>query len=210
MLAEKVYQRYNGAHQIADGGGPGRSLNSPAQHLDEHIVQHNIGKTRRHRNLQIVLRLFRHHKEALEHGLHHVEGDGGKENSSISNGESQQLSGSTKTTGNNRTQGKASGGEQAAQHKGGVHNHGKVTVGHVLLSLAQGHGDDGAATRSQHKAHGAHPQHQGHDEVYRRKGGLSHKVGHKEAVHNAVGGGEQHHQDGGQHVPKQFPVGEVV
>lgn len=78
------------------------------------------------------------------------------------------------------------------------------------LPLPQCHGDDGAASRPQHEAHGAHSQHQGHDEVHCRKGGLPHNVGHKEPVHNAVGGGEQHHEDGGQHVPKQFPVGKVV
>ena len=69
---------------------------------------------------------------------------------------------------------------------------------------------NGAAASAQHEADGGQQLGQRHDQVDRRKGCFAHKVGHAQAIYDAVDGGEQHGAHGGQHEPQQARVGKVI
>ena len=67
-----------------------------------------------------------------------------------------------------------------------IDKEGKQAVCPAWIPLAQGLGNEGAASRAKHKAHRTQNHQEGHNEIHRSKGPLSHKVGDKEPIHNAV------------------------
>ena len=46
--------------------------------------------------------------------------------------------------------------------------------------------------------------------IFLRKGRFAHKVGHAQAIYDAVDGGEQHGADTGQYEPQKAGIGEMV
>ena len=66
------------------------------------------------------------------------------------------------------------------------------------------------ANGAEHKAQGARDHEKGHDEVHGGEGGLAYEIGDEVAVHHAVNGGEDHHDNGGQGKEKQLFIGEMI
>ena len=63
-----------------------------------------------------------------------------------------------------------------------------------------------AAAGAEHEAHTAQDHQNRHDEVDGGERRFAHKVRYEKAVHHAVDGGEDHHDDGWNHKPDQFPI----
>ena len=67
-----------------------------------------------------------------------------------------------------------------------------------------------AAAGAEHEAHASQDQQHRDDEIHRRKGGLACVIGHEEAVHHAVNGGEDYHGDGRLCKADQLAAGEMI
>ena len=89
-------------------------------------------------------------------------------------------------------------------------DHGKQPVGVFSVALAHRLADEGAAAGADHEAEGRERHEHGEDEVERGEGVLAHAVGDKEAVHDAVDRGDDHHDDAGHREAQELLVGKVV
>ena len=210
VVVEKVEHRQNTAHQLADEGGNGRALDAPAPQAHHHHVQHHIGAARTHGEPEAQVRLFGGDEEALEHILQREGGQRHHQDAAIAHRVVQQFALGTQQHRNGPQEHDAQHGQHADRYQRCQQKHGEITVSLFLVALAQRDAHDGAAAGAQHKADGAQQHGQRHDEVDRCKGRLAHKVGHAQAVHDTVDGGEQHGADAGQHEPQKAGIGKVV
>ena len=210
FVVEEVEHRQDAADDLADKGGDGGTLDAPAPDAHHQHVQHHVGAARSHGEVKAEMRLFGGDEKALEHVLQREGGQRDHQDAAVAHGIVQQLALGAQQHGNGPQERKA----QHSQHRNGngscQQEHGKVAVGFFLVAFAQRDAHDGAAAGAQHEADGAQQLGQGHDEVDCRKGRFAHKVGHAQAVHDAVNGSEQHSAHGRQHEPQKARVGEVV
>ena len=86
----------------------------------------------------------------------------------------------------------------------------EVPVCQFRPALAQNLGYNGGAPGTNHKPRRTGNDQQGHHKIHRRKGELSRKVGHEQAVHYAVDGGKDHHDDGRHGEAQQLRVGKML
>lgn len=142
--------------------------------------------------------------------MQHIKGQGDEVDAAIDQGLLQQLPLGPHQHRRRAQNHKAQGRQHHAAGRRGVHDHGKDVVGPLAVPLAHGLGDQGAAAGAEHEAHASQDQQQRDDEIHRRKGGLACVIGHKEAVHHAVNGGEDYHGDGRQGKADQLAAGEMI
>ena len=206
----EIDQGENPAHGLAGDGGRGGSRQAPLEHGDEQEVQDEVGEARRDGEAQAQVGLFRHHEEALEDVLQDEGRLPDDEDPAVEDAGLHHLPGGAQGDGDGTDEDESGNGQYNAENNGGVDQHGKVAVGVFPVALAQGLGDDGAAAGADHEAHGAHDHQGGEDEVHGGEGGLAHIVGDEQAVHDAVNGGADHHNNGRQDEAQEFGVGEVV
>lgn len=79
-----------------------------------------------------------------------------------------------------------------------------------VIPGTEGFCHNGGAAGAEHEAHGGHDHQNGENQIHRREGGFAGEVGHKESIHHAVNGCENHHTDGWQGKPDQPPVGKMI
>ena len=209
-MVEEVEDRQQAAHDLAEEGGNGGTLYAPAPDAHHQHIQHYVGAAGSHREVKAEVRLFGGDKEALEHVLQRKGGQRQHQDAAVAHGVVQQLALGTQQDGNGPQQHKPQHGQHRDGDGSGQQEHGKVAVGLFLVALAQRDAHDGAAAGAQHEADGGQQLGQRHDQVDRRKGCFAHKVGHAQAIYDAVDGGEQHGAHGGQHEPQQARVGKVI
>ena len=101
-------------------------------------------------------------------------------------------------------------GEHRAADRQDRDEHREDAVRLLRLSLAEGLGDEGAAAGADHEAEGGERHEHGEDEVERGEGVLAHAVGDKEAVHDAVDRGDDHHDDAGHREAQKLLVGKMI
>ena len=210
LVVEEVEDRQQAAHDLAEEGGNGGTLYAPAPDAHHQHIQHHVGAACTHGEPEAEVRLFGGDKEALEHVLQRKGGQRQHQDAAVAHGVVQQLALGTQQDGNGPQQHKPQHGQHRDGDGGGQQEHGKVAVGLFLVALAQRDAHDGAAAGAQHEADGGQQLGQRHDQVDRRKGCFAHKVGHAQAIYDAVDGGEQHGAHGGQHEPQQARVGKVI
>ena len=103
---------------------------------------------------------------------------------------------------------------QNRQHRAGEDaggdDEGEVAVCPGQVPLSHGASHHGAAAGAQHEAHRGENHQGGHNEVHRREGGLARVVGDKHAVHHAVDGGEDQHDDGGEGEAQELGIAEML
>ena len=142
--------------------------------------------------------------------MQHIKGQGDEVDAAIDQGLLQQLPLGSHQHRRRAQDQKAQGRQHHAAGRRGVHDQGKDVVGPLAVPLAHGLGDQGAAASAEHEAHASQDQQHRDDEIHRRKGGLACVIGHEEAVHHAVNGGEDYHGDGRQGKADQLAAGEMI
>ena len=206
----KIEDRGHTADHLADDRGRRRTGQPKTRHADEHEVQHHVGRACRHREEQAQLGLFRGNKEALEQVLQHERRLKCQQNTAVGQAAGQQLRRCAQPQSHRLQQRKAESGEQHTQHGGCNHQHTEQLIGAFFIAGAQRHGNKGAAARADHKAEAAQHLDIGVDEVQRRKRRFTCIVRDKEAVHDGVDGGKDHHDNGRCRKFQQPPGGKVV
>ena len=206
----KIEDRGHTADHLADDRGRRRTGQPKTRHADEHEVQHHVGRARRHREEEAQLRLFRGNKEALEQILQHERRLKCQQNAAIQQTAGQQLGRCAQQQRHGLQQRKAESAEQHTQHGGCNGQHTEQPVCTVLIAGAQRHGNKGAAARADHEAEAAQHLDIGVDEVQRRKRRFTCIVRDKEAVHDGVDGGKDHHDNGRCRKFQQPPGSKVV
>ncbi len=96
--------------------------------------------------------------------------------------------------------------KQDAARNGDVDQHRKTAVGFLPVPFSQRLCDNRTPAGADHKARRAEQHQKRIDQVYRRKRRFSHKIGDKQSVYNAINRSEDHHDDGWNHKPDQFPI----
>ena len=207
---QKVDEGEDAAHALADARGDGGTGHPPAEHPDEQAVQHHVGQSRRHRGVQAQLGFLRGDEEALKYILQHERRRKGDVDAAIEDAVRQHLLSSAKEDSHRLHDQQAEDGENDPQQQGEEDHHGEAAVRPLSVPLSQDLGHQGGAAGADHEPHAPQDHDEGHHQVDGGKGGLSGEVGHEEAVHHAVDGGEDHHDDGGEDETQQLAVGEVV
>ena len=203
VLFQEVEHRQHAAHHLADHGGNGRALHTPAQRAHQQHVQHHVGAACAHGKGKAQMGLFGRDKKALEHILQNERGQAEHQDAAIAHRVVQHLPFCAQQHRRRAKHQHTQCREEDAGDQRSRQEQAEAAVSLFLVALPQGDAHDGAAAGPQHKAHCTHQHRQRHDEVDGGKGGFAHKVRDTQAVHDAVNGGEQHGADTGQHEPQQ-------
>ena len=128
--------------------------------------------------------------------MQNIAGQGQQNKPPIEHTGFQQLPLRAQQRGQRAEQRHAQNRQHNAAGQGGPDQQGKNLIGLLAAALPHGFCDEGAAAGAEHEPGG--PQYHQHrvDKIHRREGGLAHKVGDKEAVHDAIDGGNHQHDDG--------------
>ena len=203
-------QRNQSAHAVAGHSGQGGPGDAQIQQGDKDIVQHHIGGPGSQGKDKSCVRPLRRHKEALEGGLEHKGDAAGQEDPAVGDAVCQQQVAGPGQADNRLHEDHAQQGQNAAQPYHAPDKQREVAVGFFPVPLPQGPGHNGAAAGAQHEAKGAHDHGNGHDDIYRRQSQVPYQVGHKQAVHHAVQGGDHHHDHRGQGKAQQTAEGKMI
>ena len=210
VLAQEVGERNGRADRLRKGGGERRARKAERKDIDEQEVEHHVRQAREHRHLQPEARLFRRGKEALKAVLQHEERQRDEQDAPVEHavvdGQLRRADG----IGDRSDEHEEDRGEHRAADRQDRDEHREDAVRLLRLPLAEGLGDEGAAAGADHEAEGGERHEHGEDEVERGEGVLAHAVGDKEAVHDAVDRGDDHHDDAGHREAQELLVGKMI
>jgi len=154
--------------------------------------------------------LFCCDEKALEHILQHEHRLARQQDSAVNDAVLQHGTLCAQKHGDGAQEQQPQHGKNDASADGHIDKHGKVTLGPAAVPFTKGTGHKSAAAGADHEAKRAQDHQQRENQVHGRKSRFAHKIAHKQAVHNAVNGGKDHHDDGRRHKAQQLSRGEVV
>ena len=201
--AQEIDQRQQRPHRLTDRRGDGGARQPPAEYRHKQPVQHHIGDAGDHRGDQPQCGALRRHEKALKLHLHDIRRRCRRNDAPIQHAARQHLALGAQRPGDGRHQHHRHAAQNRSQHQRHIDEQGEQPVCLFRILFPQRFGHQSAAAGAEHKAYRSQQDQHRHDEIQRRKRGLSHIVGYKKAVHHAIDGGEYHHHDGGQREPQQ-------
>ena len=193
MLAQEVDERDKSAHDLAQCRGDGASGDTPAKDADEQPIEHDVHDTGGDDDEEAVVGLARCREKRLEGELQCEERQGEQRPPPVDDAFVKELPLCPEGRDERFDQPLSQDGENDREAYREDDEHAEVAVGPLVIALAAGLGNQGAATRARHETNRREDHDHRPGEVHGRERRLADEVRDEETVHHLVERGEDHH-----------------
>ena len=201
IRAAEIDKSDHARHRLPRNGCRRRARKLPMKSENEERVERAVQNARGNRNPKPEHRLFGGNHKALKGILQHQTRHAAQQNKAVKHGVFHRFG--RGVTPQKLRHGAQNGDPKAAEHDARdgdrANQKGKITVGALLIALAQRFGDERAAARAEHHARRAQNHNNGENEVQPREGSITHRFGNEHTVYDRINRSKHRHHDGRHH-----------